>query len=106
VESWQGMLTDRLERAKRFPVESQAQQLRATPKVLVTIDRAGRVRSAEIQLSSGSAALDDEALAIVQRADPLPPPPADVDGDLIEFSVFVRFALCDPTASPAAVRCF
>ena len=106
VESWQGMLTDRLERAKRFPVESQAQQLRATPKVLVTIDRAGRVRSAEIQLSSGSAALDDEALAIVQRADPLPPPPADVDGDLIEFSVFVRFALCDPSASPAAVRCF
>ncbi|MFY7959469.1 MAG: energy transducer TonB [Elsteraceae bacterium] len=106
VESWQGMLTDRLERAKRFPVESQAQQLRATPKVRFTIDRAGRVRAAEIQVSSGSAALDAEAVAIVQRADPLPPPPADVDGDLIELSVFVRFALCDPTAAPAAVRCF
>lgn len=106
VESWQGMLTDRLERAKRFPVESQARQLRATPKVRFTIDRAGRVRSAEIDLSSGSPTLDDEAVAIIQRADPLPPPPADVDGDLIELSVFVRFALCDPTASPAAARCF
>jgi protein TonB len=100
------LLTDKLERAKRFPVESQAQRLQTTPKVRFTIDRAGRVRSAGIDVSSGSAALDDEAVAIVLRADPLPPPPADVDGDLIELSVFVRFSLCDKTAPPASVRCF
>jgi protein TonB len=43
--------------------------------------------------SSGFAALDEETLALVQRAQPFPEPPPGVLGDEIKFMVPVRFAI-------------
>ena len=56
-----------------------------------SIDRQGRVLTSRIVHSSGSDALDDEALALVKRAQPLPPPPAGLADDQLSFVVPIRY---------------
>ena len=41
--------------------------------------------------SSGSSVLDKKALALVQRAEPLPPPPPEVPGAQIPIVVPIRY---------------
>jgi protein TonB len=53
---------------------------RGTSMVALTIDRAGRVLSVRPVGSSGDAALDQEAVAVIRRASPVPPPPPNVGG--------------------------
>jgi protein TonB len=43
--------------------------------------------------SSGSAVLDTEALSLLTRAAPLPPPPAAVPDSALTFVLPIRFAL-------------
>ena len=57
------------------------------------MDRSGKVLSAKIDKPSGVDALDQEALALVQRAQPLPKPPAEFPGNPIELVVPVEFSL-------------
>jgi protein TonB len=45
-----------------------------------SVDRGGGVHSARIVRSSGSSVLDNETLSLVQRAQPLPPPPPEQSG--------------------------
>jgi periplasmic protein TonB len=47
--------------------------------------------SSRIVTSSGFPALDEETLALVQRAQPFPAPPPEVLGGEIKFMVPVRF---------------
>jgi protein TonB len=49
--------------------------------------------SAEIARSSGRAALDREALALIDRAQPLPAMPAAMEGDTLDAIVPINFAL-------------
>ena len=58
-----------------------------------SIDREGHVLSSRIVTGSGFPALDEETLALVQRAQPFPAPPPEVPGDEIRFLVPVRFGL-------------
>jgi protein TonB len=57
------------------------------------MDRQGHVLSAQIAKSSGYESLDDETLALVHRAEPLPPPPAEVPGETLSLTVPVQFFL-------------
>ncbi len=57
------------------------------------MDRQGHILSSKIVQSSGSVSLDEETLALLQRAQPLPTPPTDVPGTQFAFSVPVRFDL-------------
>jgi periplasmic protein TonB len=41
--------------------------------------------------SAGTAALDQEALAVLQRAQPFPPPPADTPGERLPLTVPIIF---------------
>ncbi|MGZ9006313.1 MAG: energy transducer TonB family protein, partial [Burkholderiales bacterium] len=54
-------------------------------------DRSGGVHNARIAKSSGSSALDRETLALATRAQPLPPPPAELSGAQIPISVPLRY---------------
>jgi protein TonB len=51
--------------------------------VSFAVDASGRVTSSRIARSSGSAELDRAALAMVQRASPLPAPPPELAGSSI-----------------------
>ena len=58
-----------------------------------TLDRQGRILSYTLDRSSGFSLLDQEVLELIQRAQPVPPPPPDVAGERIEVLVPVSFSL-------------
>lgn len=91
AQTWQGRLLAHLESRKRYPAEARARRLQGVANVRFTMDRQGRVLSAAVERSSGHAALDREALALLQRAQPLPPPPLETLGERITLTVPVEF---------------
>ena len=91
--SWHGLILAQIERHKGYPEEARAHGDKGTAQVAFTLDRQGRVLASRIVRSSGFPALDQETMATVRRAQPFPPPPADVPGATFNFSVPIRFNL-------------
>nr|WP_249729770.1 energy transducer TonB [Chelatococcus sp. YT9] len=89
--NWKGFVSAHLRRYSRFPGAAQARGQQGNPVVAFTIDRSGRVLSARVARSSGAALLDQEAVAIVRRASPVPAPPADIGGATIPLAIPIRF---------------
>ena len=88
--SWQQSLVARLARLQRYP--PQARGVQGVVSLAFSIDRQGNVVSSRIVKSSGSALLDAEALDLIKRAAPLPPPPAEIADSELSFVVPIRFA--------------
>ena len=57
-----------------YPLAARRQSLRGTVELDVTLDPSGRVRDVHVARSSSHGVLDDAALDIVRRLDPLPLP--------------------------------
>jgi protein TonB len=57
------------------------------------LDRAGIVLRSAIERGSGHVLLDEEALALIERAQPLPAPPAEIAQDKLELVVPLQFRL-------------
>jgi protein TonB len=93
VPTWQGLLLGRIAHFKRYPASAQARRQQGVVYLRFSMDRHGKVVAASIDRSSGFDALDAETLALIHRAEPLPPPPPDVSGDPIELVVPVEFFL-------------
>lgn len=93
VPNWQSALLARLEQFKRYPNLAQFRHQQGVVQLRFTMDRQGHVLSAQIAKSSGYDSLDDETLALIHRAEPLPPPPADVPGATLSLTVPVQFSL-------------
>jgi periplasmic protein TonB len=89
VAKWERLLVAQLERHKRYPPQARGKVGEA--RLSFSIDRTGRVLASRIVHSSGSEALDQEALALVRRAAPFPPPPAGVSDDRLSFVVPIRY---------------
>jgi periplasmic protein TonB len=75
--------------ATRRKARSSGEQGIAT--VAFTIDRQGRLLTSRIVQSSGSATLDQETLAMLVRAQPMPAPPTNIPDNKLSFIVPVRF---------------
>jgi protein TonB len=82
-----------LQRAKHYPDVARAREEQGTATVRFTIDRSGHVLSASLVRGSGSQSLDEEAVALVRRADPLPPVPAELAGSTLTLTVPVVFVV-------------
>jgi protein TonB len=93
VPGWRGELIGRLQRAKRYPDVARSRGDQGVAMATFTMDRSGHVLSVSIVRSSGSSALDEEALAMIRRADPLPRIPAELPGDTVTLTVPVTFSL-------------
>nr|WP_255696916.1 TonB family protein [Sandaracinobacteroides sayramensis] len=91
--SWQAQVLGQLNRVKRYPSTAQARRQQGVPYVRFVMDREGRVLSSRLERSSGFRALDDEAVALPGRAQPLPGPPESVPGHTLELVVPVEFFL-------------
>ncbi|QIB35147.1 energy transducer TonB family protein [Ancylobacter pratisalsi] len=87
--TWRSRLMAHLNRHKRFPAGENGS---GKARVAFTIDRSGRVIAARLVGSSGVSTFDQEAVAMIRRASPVPPPPPDVGGSRISFTVPVDFA--------------
>lgn len=90
---WDAQLLGRLERFKRYPRVAERRRQQGVAQVRFTLDRQGRVLAVVLADSSGHPALDAEAIATVERASPLPAPPAEIVGDPLEVTTPVQFHL-------------
>jgi protein TonB len=93
IASWRDLVMARLQSAKRYPGGAEARRAQGTATLSFSVDRSGRVISSAIAKSSGHADLDREVLAMIRRAEPLPPFPAAMPQSVVQLSVPVRFAL-------------
>jgi protein TonB len=87
--TWQKELMAHLDKYKRYPTERS--QRSAEILITLTLDRTGRVLTANITKSSGDDAFDHAAIAMVERASPVPPPPPLVADEGLDFSLPVIF---------------
>jgi protein TonB len=91
--SWRSDLLARLQRAKRYPDQARSHGDQGVATTTFTMDRSGRVLSVGLVRSSGSTLLDEEAVALVRRAEPLPSLPDEMPGSTITLTVPISFAL-------------
>jgi TonB family protein len=83
--TWQKKLMAHLERFKRYPSGTAPRTTRI--EVGFTLDRLGHVVAAEVRRGSGDPAFDQAALAMLHRADPVPPPPPLVADEGLSFTL-------------------
>jgi len=91
--SWQASLVRQLQRFKRYPPEAQSRHEQGVVLLGFTLDRNGHVLAHNIARSSGYADLDNEVMAMIVRAQPLPPFPASMTQPRIDLTVPIRFSL-------------
>jgi protein TonB len=93
LASWQRGLVGKLNRFKRYPEAASRRGVKGVTVVRFRVDREGRVVASEIVKSSGSGLLDEEALALLKRASPLPAPPDAVSDELLDNLLPIYFGL-------------
>ena len=93
--TWQSLLLARLEQAKRYPEAARMRRQQGVVLLSFAMDRNGMVLSVSVKKSSGFDILDQEALALVQRAQPLPKPPPEILSNPVELVVPIEFSLKD-----------
>ncbi len=91
--TWEGAILSALDKVKRYPREASFRRQQGVPWIRFVIDRDGMVKSVRLERSSGVRALDQEALSLPGRAQPLPKPPEDMPGETIDLVVPVQFFL-------------
>jgi protein TonB len=83
-----GRLLAQLDRFKHIPAP-----IEGVVMLHFVMDAQGRVSRSEIAGSSGRPVLDNEALALISRAQPLPPLPADFPSPTLDAVVPIEFSL-------------
>ena len=92
-DSFLGRLLAQLNRFKQYPRTAQKAGIEGVVMLHFVMDANGKVLSYEIAKSSGRPILDQEALALIQRAQPLPALPADFPTRTLDAIVPIAFAL-------------
>lgn len=91
MATWRNQLALQLERSKRYPAQAALGRKQGTALVRFSVDSSGRVVSRLLVRSSQTASLDEESLAMILRAQPLPQPPPGLPNP-ITVQVPVRFS--------------
>lgn len=93
IANWRDLLMARLQQNKRYPSGAEARRDQGVVTLSFTVDRNGKVLARSIAKSSGFEALDQEVLAMIQRAQPLPAFPAAMAQASVNLTVPIRFSL-------------
>lgn len=93
LPSYRDRLAAHLARYKQYPAASRATREQGTAMLSFTVGRGGQVLGSRLARSSGHPALDAETLAMIRRAQPLPPFPSEITQSSLSFTVPVRFSL-------------
>jgi protein TonB len=91
--SWQSRLIRHLQQYKRYPGNAQSHSEQGVVILSFSVDRDGHVLARHIAQSSGHADLDEEVMAMILRAQPLPPFPAMMTQAQLDLTVPIRFSL-------------
>jgi periplasmic protein TonB len=87
--TWQKELAAHFDRNKRYPADRSRQS--AEILVRFALDRTGHILSTSVVRGSGDGSFDEAALAMMRRADPVPPPPPQVADEGLSFTMPVIF---------------
>ena len=93
VATWRSQILALVERNKRYPEAARSRREQGITQVRFTLDRNGIVGDARVTQSSGSDALDGEAIALLKRAQPFPAPPDTFAGDVVAVRLPIRFTV-------------
>jgi len=91
--TWRTEMIKQLQHFKNYPRAARARGEHGVVDLTFSVDRKGRVLSRSIVSSSGHPDLDAEALAVVDRAQPLPAFPPTMAQTQLDVSWSVRFSL-------------
>ena len=91
--AWERAVLAELEKRKRYPTRAQRAGQQDTVYIRIVVDRAGRILSNTIYRSQQVDILDAAALDLVKESNPLPAPPAAVEGHSVEFIVPVEYLI-------------
>ncbi|WP_229185741.1 energy transducer TonB family protein [Bradyrhizobium oropedii] len=100
VAAWTQDISNRLRQARRYPPLAPGQG--GTAKVGFRIDHAGHLVSSWLVENTGIPAIDAEALAIVERAQPFAALPNDVKDDTAVLTVPFIFGRASASFNPVA----
>lgn len=92
VRAYQRALLAHIERYRGYPPEERSRRVEGTVLVRFAMTRQGDVLEAWVDRSSGVIALDNEAVATVRRAQPLPIIPASLP-DRLSIALPVSFSV-------------
>ncbi len=89
--TWAKELVTHVNRFKRYPAGARRKKIEGEVDLEFTMDRQGRIVSSHVVKTSGSPALDAEAINVVARASPLPMPPSDMAGETFTLLLPFKF---------------
>jgi protein TonB len=92
-DSYLGRVLAQLNRFKQYPRAARQAHIEGVVMLHFVMDANGAVQRFEIAKSSGRPVLDAEALALIQRAQPLPALPADYPTRTLDAVVPIEFSL-------------
>lgn len=92
-ESYESVMLRYLNAHLRYPRVARARHQHGIVYVRFVMNRSGSVLSVTLDRSSQFAALDEEGLALLTRAQPLPAPPANIPGDTLQLVIPISFVL-------------
>src|SRR5262245_32337385 len=91
IASWHRRIAQQVGCHKGYPTSARLRHETGTAQLAFTLDRNGKVVTSRVVRTSGSAALDQETIDTVRRAQPFPPPPPNMPGERFDFTVPIRF---------------
>jgi len=91
--SYVARLSVALERAKRYPNSARLRRQEGVATLRFQMRRDGSVIGWRIERSTGFPQLDEAVGEMIERASPLPRPPEEMAGEILEMVVPVRFNL-------------
>jgi protein TonB len=91
ADQFRDLLLAHIARFRRYPPEAQSAHIEGTVWLRFVMDRAGHVDSVWIDQSSGQRVLDNEAVASIRRADPLPAIPSSLP-DRLDLTLPIGFS--------------
>ncbi len=76
--NWQALVKGKIISNKDFPADARQRNRTGVAMVRFIVDAAGNLVNSQLMKTSGTLSLDREALAVLLRSSPFPPPPAEI----------------------------
>lgn len=93
ANAYLALLHNHLQQRMKYPLIAQRAHEEGNAQVHIVFDRAGMVLLVELVKSSGYQDLDQEAVDLVKRSQPLPPIPAIFRMDRVSTNLLMAFSL-------------